>query len=875
MAGDIFLLGTHSWQIRRVEPGVVRVRDAGDARPPSRSGWARRRPAPPSCRPRCPALRAAVDEYLAAGDPDGARAWLRRVGRDRRRRRRDDRRLPRGRARGARRDAHAGAARARALLRRDRRHAARACTPPTAGASTARSGSRCARSSAARSTSSCRPRRPTTRSCSRSARTTASRSQEVPRYVQQRDGRGHARARDPRLADVPGPLALEPQPRRSWSCASATGGATRRRSSAWRPTTSWPRCSRRRRRARRTSPARSRSPTTSSCARPSTTRCTRRSTSTALRELLERIESGEVTVHCVDTTEPSVLAHEILTARPYAFLDDEELQNRRTNAVHAAARASRSTSASIGALDPDAIEQVHDEITPEPDDGRRPPRPACARSWSPGPRPSGGRCSTSSRRAGARPGARARRRATLWCTTETHRRRGARARRRRGRGRRGAARPPRDHRGHHRRRRSPTPPRCTPGGSRAGLAVARARRLRAAGPLPTADAADSRVGARRLLARMHSYSRRTRRRGRRTGHRAGLHALPAALAARRARHPARRRGRAARRARPAPGLRGGRGRRGSPSCSAPAARYDAGVARPAVPRRRGRLAAPHAARRDDADAPAGAPSKATPISVVFRADLAWLLAARARSAPTRRADGRRDRRGRSRCCASAARASPPSSAPPPTGCPRTSSAPCGTAWPAACSPSDGFGAVRARMAGGKRTQPTSAASRACARGPRPAPPRPAAGRSCRHRSGDATDLRPRRAGRGGGRAAAAPVGRRVPRPRRARLAALPVARAAVGAAPARGPRARAGRPLRHRLQRRAVRAARGASSSSPRSARLPATGERVTRQRHRPAQPGRGHRARGPPSRRSAPAGSSTSTASPRVPRPTNTPRSA
>ncbi len=30
MAGDIFLLGTHSWQIRRIEAGVVRVRDAGD-----------------------------------------------------------------------------------------------------------------------------------------------------------------------------------------------------------------------------------------------------------------------------------------------------------------------------------------------------------------------------------------------------------------------------------------------------------------------------------------------------------------------------------------------------------------------------------------------------------------------------------------------------------------------------------------------------------------------------------------------------------------------------------------------------------------------------------------------------------------------------
>ena len=33
MAGDIFLLGTHSWQIRRIEAGIVRVRDAGDAAP--------------------------------------------------------------------------------------------------------------------------------------------------------------------------------------------------------------------------------------------------------------------------------------------------------------------------------------------------------------------------------------------------------------------------------------------------------------------------------------------------------------------------------------------------------------------------------------------------------------------------------------------------------------------------------------------------------------------------------------------------------------------------------------------------------------------------------------------------------------------------
>src|SRR5437868_3350372 len=53
-----------------------------------------------------------------------------------------------------------------------------------------------------------------------------------------------------------------------------------------------------------------------------------------VRGLLERIEAGAVRIHCRDTTEPSVLAHEIITARPYAFLVDEETQNRRTHAVH-------------------------------------------------------------------------------------------------------------------------------------------------------------------------------------------------------------------------------------------------------------------------------------------------------------------------------------------------------------------------------------------------------------------------------------------------------------------------------------------------------------------------------------------------------------
>ena len=68
----------------------------------------------------------------------------------------------------------------------------------------------------------------------------------------------------------------------------------------------------------------------------------------------------------VDTTEASVLSHEIITARPYAFLDDEEFQNRRTNAVQLR-RGLNVDLASIGSLDPAAIEAVHGEIQPAPE----------------------------------------------------------------------------------------------------------------------------------------------------------------------------------------------------------------------------------------------------------------------------------------------------------------------------------------------------------------------------------------------------------------------------------------------------------------------------------------------------------------------------
>ncbi|MGH8991688.1 MAG: DEAD/DEAH box helicase, partial [Acidimicrobiia bacterium] len=76
MAGDIFLLGTHAWQIRQVTAGTVRVADA-DGKPPTIPFWTGEAPARTAeLSLEVSALRATIDGYLAAGEPAGARAWL-------------------------------------------------------------------------------------------------------------------------------------------------------------------------------------------------------------------------------------------------------------------------------------------------------------------------------------------------------------------------------------------------------------------------------------------------------------------------------------------------------------------------------------------------------------------------------------------------------------------------------------------------------------------------------------------------------------------------------------------------------------------------------------------------------------------------------
>ena len=54
-----------------------------------------------------------------------------------------------------------------------------------------------------------------------------------------------------------------------------------------------------------------------------------------LERLLAGIEAGAVRVVTRDLTEPSPLALEVLSARPYAYLDDAPLEERRTQAVMA------------------------------------------------------------------------------------------------------------------------------------------------------------------------------------------------------------------------------------------------------------------------------------------------------------------------------------------------------------------------------------------------------------------------------------------------------------------------------------------------------------------------------------------------------------
>ncbi|HEY9025604.1 MAG TPA: helicase-related protein, partial [Burkholderiaceae bacterium] len=80
--------------------------------------------------------------------------------------------------------------------------------------------------------------------------------------------------------------------------------------------------------------------------------------------VLRGIEAGAIEVVCRDLPAPSPLAAEALTARPYAYLDDAPIEERRTQAVQARRFGDADNVGEMGALDADAIAGVRYEAWP-------------------------------------------------------------------------------------------------------------------------------------------------------------------------------------------------------------------------------------------------------------------------------------------------------------------------------------------------------------------------------------------------------------------------------------------------------------------------------------------------------------------------------
>ncbi|MDQ6779866.1 MAG: DEAD/DEAH box helicase [Candidatus Eremiobacteraeota bacterium] len=83
-----------------------------------------------------------------------------------------------------------------------------------------------------------------------------------------------------------------------------------------------------------------------------------------LTSILRRIEEGSIRTVAIDTAEPSMFSHEILNANPFAYLDDAPLEERRARAVQLRSTLHVDLSHGVGMLDQDAISQVAAESWP-------------------------------------------------------------------------------------------------------------------------------------------------------------------------------------------------------------------------------------------------------------------------------------------------------------------------------------------------------------------------------------------------------------------------------------------------------------------------------------------------------------------------------
>ncbi len=83
-----------------------------------------------------------------------------------------------------------------------------------------------------------------------------------------------------------------------------------------------------------------------------------------LREVLENIESGRIRTVAIDTQGASQFSHEIVNANPYAYLDDAPLEERRTRAVQLRQTIGTDVTGE-GILDPAVIDEISADVWPE------------------------------------------------------------------------------------------------------------------------------------------------------------------------------------------------------------------------------------------------------------------------------------------------------------------------------------------------------------------------------------------------------------------------------------------------------------------------------------------------------------------------------
>jgi ATP-dependent Lhr-like helicase len=84
-----------------------------------------------------------------------------------------------------------------------------------------------------------------------------------------------------------------------------------------------------------------------------------------LLHILRGLEGGSIRVVARDLTAPSPLASEVLTAAPYAYLDDAPLEERRTLAVQSRRGGEVEDAGYLAKLDPEAIAAVRGEAWPQ------------------------------------------------------------------------------------------------------------------------------------------------------------------------------------------------------------------------------------------------------------------------------------------------------------------------------------------------------------------------------------------------------------------------------------------------------------------------------------------------------------------------------